>query len=177
MNPLISRSLFHLGGDKMKKINEHVIYRREMCVIEDIQKIGSKDYYTLSIFNDPSLKVKIPADNETLIDPVMTKKEALELIDEIQHIGVLDVGERNLDLEYKKLFNTKDRKDLIKIIKTTYLRNTARKENGKKAQEKDSIYFERAEKYFYSELAYVLDMPIKEVKKFVYDKVQEKENN
>ncbi len=90
-----------------------------MCVIEDIQKIGSKDYYTLSIFNDPSLKVKIPADNETLIDPVMTKKEALELIDEIQHIGVLDVGERNLDLEYKKLFNTKDRKDLIKIIKTT----------------------------------------------------------
>ena len=31
----------------MYKINEYVVYKREVCVVKDFKKINNQDYYTL----------------------------------------------------------------------------------------------------------------------------------
>ena len=44
--------------------------------------------------------------------------------------------------------------DLIKIIKTTYLRNKERIDNNKKIGGTDDEYFKQAEKYLYNEFSF-----------------------
>ena len=63
--------------------------------------------------------------------------------------------------------------NLIKIIKTTYLRNKERLDNNKKIGEKDQHYFEKAEEYLYNELAVVLNMSYDNTKDYVIKKVSE----
>lgn len=156
----------------MKKINDHVIYRREVCIIENIKKVDGKNFYVLSIIADPSLSVELPVDNTTLLKPLLTKKEAADLIESIPSIETLEIDEKFLDNEYRKLFNGDTREDLIKIIKTTYIRNSIRLDQGKKIQEKDNNYFIRAEKYFYNELSVVLGLTFDEARNYVVDKVK-----
>lgn len=65
--------------------------------------------------------------------------------------------------------------DLIKIIKTTYLRNKERTENNKKIREIDDSYFKKAEKYLYNEFSIVLNKSFEETKEYIINKVLEKE--
>ena len=58
--------------------------------------------------------------------------------------------------------------DLIKIIKTTFLRNESRVNNKKKISEKDNNYFKLAEKYLYNELSVSLNMSVEEVKDYIF---------
>ena len=63
--------------------------------------------------------------------------------------------------------------DLIKIIKTTYLRNKERIDNNKKIGGTDDEYFKQAEKYLYNEFSVALNMSYDDTKKYVIDKVKE----
>ena len=49
----------------MYKINDYVIYKREVCVVKDLKKINNQDYYTLENKEDTSLKISIPVSQET----------------------------------------------------------------------------------------------------------------
>ena len=51
-----------------------------------------------------------------------------------------------------------DIEDLIKIIKTAYIRNDNRLKNNKKISDKDKTYFEKAEEYLYNELSIYWNM-------------------
>lgn len=62
---------------------------------------------------------------------------------------------------------------LIKIIKTTYIRNENRRKNQKKLSEIDEEYFTKAESYLYNELSVVLNLSFKETKEYVIKKVSE----
>lgn len=62
-------------------------------------------------------------------------------------------------------------RDLIKIIKTTYLRNKERIDNKRKSGDRDEFYFNKAEKYLYNEFGLVLGMKFHEVKNYIIDKV------
>ena len=63
--------------------------------------------------------------------------------------------------------------DLIKIIKTTYLRNEKRINDNKKISEIDDTYFKKAEKYLYNEFSVVLNKTFEETKEYVNNKVLE----
>ena len=63
--------------------------------------------------------------------------------------------------------------NLIKIIKTTYLRNKERIDNNKKTTDKDTYYFNLAEKYLYEEFGIVLNKTFDEVKEYIINKVEE----
>ena len=56
---------------------------------------------------------------------------------------------------------------MIKIIKTTYLRNKERLDNNKKISDIDDKYFNMAEKYLYKEFAIVLNMTYEDTKNYV----------
>ncbi len=60
---------------------------------------------------------------------------------------------------------------LVKIIKTTYIRNENRKKNKKKLSEIDEEYFIKAESYLYNELSIVLNLSFEETKDYVIKKL------
>ena len=68
--------------------------------------------------------------------------------------------------------STGNEEDLVKVIKTTYLRNKERTENKKRRAEIDSIYFKEAETALYAEISALLNMSIQEAKDYVISKVE-----
>ena len=151
----------------MFKKGEYVIYRRDLCVIKDI--IDDK-YYKLSLIDDNSLTVSVPIDNKFgFLRYPISIKEAKTLINKISDIEPIKTNDKLIENAYKELMRTNKHEDLIKIIKTTYLRNKEREESGKKPGDKDQIYFKQAEKYLYNELSYILDMSYNECKNYIID--------
>ena len=72
---------------------------------------------------------------------------------------------------------TNKQEDLIKIIKTTYLRNKEREETGKKIADKDQTFFEQAEKYLYNELSIALNMNYQEIKNYIIEYINKLNTN
>ena len=151
----------------MYQINEYVMYKNDVCKVIDItHNINNKDYYVLVPISDLSLKINVPVDKQSNnLRKVFTKKEAQKIIKEIKDIEpVTNINDKNLEVTYQQLLNNRNYVDLIKIIKTSYLRNEARTTKKKKPSEKDSKYFELAERYLYNELGIALNMTFDEVK-------------
>jgi CarD family transcriptional regulator len=164
----------------MFNVGEYVICKRDLCKIKDIQDnyIMGKKYYILSPVDDESLIINIPFDNQNgLIRKVISKEMALNLIDQIPTIEVAESNDRLIESEYKALMNSNTFEDLIKIIKTSYLRNTTRIEAGKKVGDKDKEYFSKAEKYLYNEFAIALGMTYDDVKEYIIKEVNKLTNN
>lgn len=154
----------------MKKIGEYIIYRRDVCKIIDIKKnhINQLDYYVLVPVNDSSLHIDVPIDNHLgYIRELMSREEVDKLIERIPNISIIDANARHLEEQYKKLLDNGEHEGLIKIIKTTYLRNKKRLDNKKKISDKDQYYFDLAEHYLYDEISVILNKSFEETKEYV----------
>ena len=120
----------------------------------------------IPINTNPTLEI-LKAFTHTLI---ISFEEANKLIKRIPKIDPIeDINEKNLETKYKEMLNTGIHENLIRIIKTTYLRNERRINNKKKISEKDDTYFKLAEKYLYNELSISLNMTVEEVKKHIFE--------
>ena len=160
----------------MYKQNDYVVYRKDICQIEDIKEkyFNDEDYYILKSITDPSLKINIPVSKgDDLLRDLITKEEVDKIINDIPNIGLIKTNDKFLEHEYRELMNSGTHRDLIKIIKTTYLRNKERAENKRRIAEIDTTYFEMAEKYLYNEFSIVLDLSFDDTKKYILDKVEE----
>lgn len=153
-----------------------VIYKTDVCKIKDIRKnsFTNLDCYILEPLFDSSLTISVPVDNKNgYLRNLLTKSEVQELILEIPNIKIIQTDIKNLENEYRNLLLTGKHSDLIKIIKTTYLRNKERLENKRNIGEKDKEYFNKAEKYLYNELSVILNLTFDETKEYVINKVKE----
>lgn len=160
----------------MYKVGNYVVYKREVCEVISIKekKFMDMDYYVLVPISDNTLKIDVPVNNKMgYLRPLITKKEVEDIIKTIPNIKPIISTDRLIENEYRNLLNTNKHEDLIKIIKTTYLRNKERLDNNKKIGGKDDEYFKQAEKYLYSEFSIVLGMSYDETKKYVIEKVKE----
>lgn len=131
------------------------------------------DYYLLSPIDDTSLTIKVPV-TATCIRDILTAQEAEAIIKEIPNVPCIDSDDKSLENIYKELLSTDDPLDLVKIIKTTYLRNKKRVDNGKKISDKDNNYFQVAEKSLYNLLGISLNMSYEECKKYVIENLSTK---
>ncbi len=160
----------------MYKINDYAVYRKDICKIKDIKEkyYNDEDYYILESVTDPSLKINLPVSKgDALLRDLISKDEACEIISEIPDIDLIDVNDKFLEHEYKELMQSGTHRDLIKIIKTTYIRNKERALNKKRIAEVDTTYFEMAEKYLYNEFSIVLNLSFDDTKKCILNKVEE----
>ena len=152
----------------MFKKNDKIVYKGDVCIIQDIKKKYYKDidYYILSPISDTSLTINIPANAENEdIREIISKKKALELINKIPSIDIINIeNEKYIEALYKELLNNKTYDGLIKVIKTTYLRNQKRISNNKKISEKDDLYFKKAEQRLYDELSVALNLKVDDVR-------------
>lgn len=146
---------------------DYIVYRKETCKI-----IGKEDgYYKLVPINDTSIKYKVPVDSNFL-KKVITKEEIDRLLLEIPEINTIDLGEKQIEQEYKELMKSGTHEDLVKIIKTSYLRNQIRILNNKRISEIDDEYFRRAEKYLYEEIGVVLNLSFENTKEYIINKLK-----
>lgn len=158
----------------MFNIGDYVVYKRDVCVVTGYREklIKDIDYYTLVPVMDDTLKIDVPI-NCGNIREVIDKDSANKIIDNIVNVGVIDVNDKLIENEYKRLLSVGGYDELISIIKTTYLRNSDRVSNKKRISEKDNNYFNLAEKYLYSEFAIALGMSYDEVKDYIINRVSD----
>lgn len=165
----------------MFNIGEYVIYGRNICKVKDIKdnKYNKESSYVLVPIDDDSLTIDVPAENRlNVIKKILTKEQALELINKIHNIDDMEIiNEKMIEYEYKKLIDDGTKESLIKVIKSTYLRNEARKSNKKKISDKENSYFKLAEKILFNELSIALNMSYDDTKKYVIEQVERNINN
>lgn len=161
----------------MYKTNDYVIYKRYVCKIKAIKnnEINAQSYYVLMPIDDETLTIEVPVDNKMgYLRKVMSKKEAETLINNITNIKPIEnIDDKYIEKAYKDLLYNGTQEDLIKIIKTTYLRNENRIKNNKKISDKDNDYFNKAEKYLYNELSIVYNMDFTETKNYIINRMKE----
>lgn len=164
----------------MYKIDDYVMYRHDVCKIKDIRenKLTGKAYYVMTPLDDESLIIDIPTEDKMgFLRDIISKEDAEKLINNIPSIEPLNsIRDKDLVFLYKELINTGTHENLIKIIKTTYLRNEDRLNNNRKISEKDSTYFKLAEKYLYNEFSISLGMTVDEVKNYIIKVVDENQS-
>lgn len=160
-------------GVYMFQINDYVLYQEQVCQIKEQKKneFTGLDCYILVPLTDASLRLNVPVDNPN-IKTLMSEEEIKLLIHLMPRVPVIDVDDKMLENEYKKLYHSGNKEDLIRIIKTTYMRNQERLSNNKKISEKDNRYFLMAENLLYEEIAAVLHISSQEAKEYVLSHVE-----
>lgn len=158
----------------MYKVGDYIVYKRDVCKVKEIKEkyYNNTDYYVLNPICDDSLKINVPVDNDKLLRSLITEEEVKLIIKNIPNIDIIDEDDRMLETIYKDLLKSENHEDLIKIIKTTYLRNKDRVDNNKKISEKDNTYFNLAERYLYTEFSVVLNKSFDDTRDYVISEVE-----
>ena len=162
----------------MFKVNDYLVYGKDVCLVKEIKIIKEMDYYSLVPINDTSLKITVPV-NSDKIRNLISKDEVNEIINDMSSIEVIDTEEKFLESEYKRLLTNGTPLDLIKLIKTIYLRNKERVQNKKRIMDKDKDYIDKAEELLYNEFSIVLDLSFEDTREFInnkFDKLIKKES-
>ena len=106
----------------------------------------------------------------------ITREEAERLIDEIPFIETLSIeNEKFREDSYKKCIRTCECRDLLRIIKTIYVRKQARLSHGKKTTATDERYLKLAEDHLYSEFSMLLDIPKEHMADYIEQRVHQQE--
>ncbi len=172
--------IFGQKGETMFKVGDYVVYGNTgVCKIEDIGplSIGSdKEYYTLVPVYGRNSKLYTAVDSDkVVIRPIMTKQESDALINEMEEIDALRIGdEKRREEIYKETMRTCDCKEWVRIIKTLYSRKMDRLSRGKKVTSSDERYLQMAEENLFGELAFSLQMPKEKVGEFIGEKIGKK---
>lgn len=133
----------------MFKLQDCVVYKRNVCIIKEIKEVNDKKYYVLSPIDDSSLTISVPFDNaNNFLRNIVSKEESEKLIMSIPNIDIIKANDKLIEAEYKKLLATGKLEDIVKIIKTTYLRNNDRIMNHKKIGERMKTILIK-QKHFY----------------------------
>jgi CarD family transcriptional regulator len=165
-------------GDGMFKVGEYVVYGNTgVCKVEDIttmDMVGTeKEYYVLVPVYNKNGRAFLPVDNtKVVIRPVLTKDEALKLIDTIPQIEEIPpVNDKGREERYKELAKACDCRSWVTIIKTIYIRRQERMAQGKKVTSTDERYFKLAEDSLYSELGFAMNMDKEDISDFIKERI------
>ncbi|MDR3224916.1 MAG: CarD family transcriptional regulator [Clostridiales Family XIII bacterium] len=163
-------------------VNDVVVYAREgLCVITEIseQEIGDerKEYYKLRHIFDGGATIFIPVSNELLtskIRPVLSLNEIHEIIRKMpaaEPIRLEAYSDTTRKAEYKELLSNGNIDDVVKLIKTLYMRHRTREHEGKSVFASDKKFMKHAEKLLYEEFAYVLGIEPDQVVPYITEQI------
>lgn len=160
----------------MYKVGDVFVYGSNgACQITDIKEEkfarDTKVYYILSPFFDSRETIFVPVDNESLtgkMKEVLSRDEIMEMIKSIPDCeNIWDDNANTRREEYKKIINSADRKELLKLIKTLHEKKTTLEGTGKNLSVSDEKYYRKAQSIIHSEIAMVLQLEMKEVEHFI----------
>ncbi len=157
-------------------IGEYVVCgNKGVCVVENITTLNisgadkGREYYILKPLYMAGSTVYVPVDSpKESMRGVISKEDAEKLIKEIPEIPLLTIANDKLSEQtYKESIKKADCSELVRIIKTIYLRKQKRIEAGRKVTAVDAKYFHLAEDSLYGELAVALNMERQEVEGYI----------
>ncbi len=162
-------------GKVFQKGERVVCGNKGVCEVGEITTLDisgidkEREYYILKPLYLSSSTVYIPVDTaEGSMRKVLAHEEAESLIHSIPQIPLITIAnDKLLEQEYKNCLKTSNCGDLIRIIKTIYLRKKKREEAGRKETAIDARYFRIAEDHLYGELAVSLGMPRENVENYI----------
>ena len=142
-----------------------------ICTVTAVEKrdlTGKKqEYYILKHINSDKNIFYVPTDNETALSKlhrICTKSDVDELISHMNSEEPIwidnDIRRRE---EYSRIIKDADKHEIIRLIKTLYLRRKELAESGKKLRSADENYLSLAENMLFEEFAYTLDIDKSEV--------------
>lgn len=160
----------------MYQVGEFVIHRGEgvcrvgavgLLDISGVQK--DRLYYTLVPLYCGG-KIYTPVDTCAIIRPILTKKEAMELVRAIPSIPTVSCtgwNPRALNDFYSEKLNSHNCVNMVQIIKTAYSKRSICRGKGSKSSPVDERYMKRAEDLLYGELAVALEIPRADVLDYI----------
>jgi len=157
---------------------ETVVYGGSgVCEIDDIKDVRfyherPQKYYILKpLFVNQAQVVYVPCNNEKLtskIKPVITKKEALDLIHSIDDNSVEWIEDRNARKEmFNGLLSSGDRKNIINLISTICAKRKMLEEEGKSLNQQDEKILTDAQRRMDAEFAVALGIDLHEIPEFI----------
>ena len=165
----------------MFKKGDYIIYGNSgVCQVEDItipdfMGDGTIEYYVLVPIRDTG-RIYIPVNTNKFMRPVITKKQAMELIAQIPSIQQDDFHGRDhrmLAEHYKHSLDSHEVSDLVQLIKTIYLKNEDLATRGKRPSNTDMQFMKKAEDLLHSELSIALGIPFHEVSAFITSQIEQ----
>ena len=160
----------------MYKVGDVFVYGSNgACQITDIKEEKfareTKVYYILSPFFDSRETIFVPVDNEALTNKmkdVLSRDEIMKMIRSIPNCESIWDDNANIRREeYKKIINSADRKELLKLLKTQHEKKSSLEGTGKNLSVSDEKYYRKAQSIIHSEIAMVLELEMKEVEHFI----------
>lgn len=160
---------------------EYVVYgTKGICEVREVTTLQldgtRKDrlYYMLCPLGQKDSKIFVPVDsNKTTMRRVISREEADNLIRRIPDIQEITLENEKLREEtYKQCLRSCDCSELVRVIKTLYVRMNQRVAEGKKVTATDERYFRMAEDSLYSELSLVLDIPQGDMEQYIASRME-----
>lgn len=164
----------------MYSVGDMVVYgRMGVCRVDDIgtPHLSAADvdrsYYTLSpIYKDG--RIYVPVDTCGFMRPVISRDEALSLIERMPDIEGAIFESRQVSAvreHYQTLLVSDDWTDVIQVIKSIYAKRQALAEIGKCLGQVEAQYMKRAEEMLYEEFAVALGIPKNDVQAYILEAV------
>lgn len=162
----------------MFSVGEKIIYGENgVCTVEQIAPLpmsgASKDkmYYHLTPYVG-SGKYYAPVDSGAYMRPVMSRDEALALIDSMPGIEPAvcnDSRFNHVDAFYKDLFKQHSNEALVAVIKGLRCRMAERKTKSSRAE----ATMKRAKDILHGELSVALEIEFRDVEAYILERVGE----
>lgn len=126
-------------------------------------------YYTLAPRYGTET-IYIPVDSSVFMRHVLTREQAEALIAQIPDVEANNMtsgDHRIMTEQYEASLRTHDCVELLRLIKTAYLKTRRNVQSGRKPGQTDQRYLKRAETQLYGELAVALGIEPDEVKGYI----------
>ena len=150
----------------MFQVGEYVIHGANgACKVVDVTHLdisGSdkdRQYYVLEPVKTRSSRIYFPVDSDKVpMRKILTREEALQLLDSLQTIQPLEVpSEKFREDTYKAVMKTCDCRSWISMMKTLFQKRKKRLAEGRKFTSVDERYLKAAEDFLFGELSLALE--------------------
>jgi len=153
--------------DAQFKVNSYVRYAASgICLVEGITAMTvpggyrKQDYYVLRPTDNQTSVIYVPVDNPTMTAnmlPVPTKEEIEQTVRSISKEELSWIDDRKERAEtHKEILRRCDRRELIILAGSLYLRRQELAANGRKLAGSDELTLRQAERLIDNELSFVL---------------------
>ncbi len=164
--------MFHIG--------DMVLYGTDgVCTITGIDEKDMEgdliEYWILKPVYDEKSTLFVPRNNKTVLSKmrsVMSSEEIYELVHGIPQEDTIWIDDENERKQvYQNIIREGDRKKLVQLIKTLWLRKRSRQSAGRKLHQCDEVFLKQAEKLLHDEFAAVLHISPDEVAEFITQQI------
>ena len=158
----------------MFNIGDLVVYKNaSVCKITGIEKIKFgkeiKDYFILNYYyKDVPTKIMLPVDNCNQIRKIMSKEDALSLIEMMPKSKNIWVNDNKARKEkFTKIVTDQNKEQLCSLLYTLYNKKKELEDNKKSLNLTDKGFFESTEEIIFGELAASLHIDKNEVLNYI----------